>query len=92
MSLLEEVLEDVRQERAYQDERWPIQSEGDVSPEKWLAIITEEVGEFATEVNDQTFQDGFYLDNMRHELIQIAASAIRACQNLDDQFARKDEW
>lgn len=92
MPILEEYLEEIRKERVHQDTKHPEPSDGIVSPLKHLAIITEELGEFATDVNDGMWEDGRYYENMRHELIQIAASAIRAAQNLDAQFSSSDNW
>ena len=45
-----EFAEMVQQERARQDEKWGLQGDRDLDP--WCTILTEELGEFAKEVNE----------------------------------------
>lgn len=85
--MIEDILEEVRKERIAQDSRfgWPRIHE----PSWWLAILSEEFGEFARDVVEREFEEGRYTDNMRNELIQVAAVAIAAIEDLDHQY---DEW
>ena len=72
-------LEAVAKERQRQDSKWGEQSH---SPELWLAILVEEVGEVAKEVAESQAKPldvGAY----RTELIQVAAVAISAIESLD---------
>lgn len=90
MAILEEIIEEVRLERIRQDDKWgwPRNHE----PSWWLTILAEEFGEFAREVCDRSFENGEWLDNMREELIQVAAVAIAAVEDLDQQAEDKDLW
>jgi NTP pyrophosphatase (non-canonical NTP hydrolase) len=90
MALLEDIIEEVRQERISQDDKygWPRNHK----PERWLAILAEEFGEFAIDVNDCRFESGMWKDNMRNELIQVAAVAIAAIEDLDQQYEQEDKW
>lgn len=49
-----------------------------------LGIITEELGEVASDVNDY-LETGLptHLGNAKHELLQLAASAVRMYENID---------
>lgn len=62
------VLMDVISERARQDTKWGEQNHDDLT---WLAILMEEVGELATEINDKEPGEKRYA-----ELTQIAAVAV----------------
>ena len=88
--MIEEILEEVRQERIRQDARfgWPRKH----SPEWWFVILGEEFGEVARDVCERAFEEGRYRDNMREELIQVAAVAIAAIEDLDVQYNENDEW
>lgn len=88
--MIEEVLEEVRLERVLQDDKWGWPRRH--SPEWWLTIMTEEVGEFAEDILEGHFTDGRYRHNMRNELIQIAAVAVAAIEDLDMQDDPQDEW
>lgn len=89
--ILEEILEQVREERVRQDDKWgPVPR--NLSPERWLAILAEEFGEFAHDVCDHKFEYGEYKENMRDELIQIAAVAVVIIEDLDHQEAELDRW
>lgn len=59
---------DVAQERFRQDDLWGEQNHDDLT---WLAILMEEVGELATEINDKEPREKRYT-----ELTQIAAVAV----------------
>lgn len=88
--MVEDILEEVRIERIKQDSRfgWPRRHE----PAWWLTILAEEFGEYARDVCDRKFEEGLYLDNMREELIQIAAVAIAAVEDLDIQHRTSEDW
>jgi NTP pyrophosphatase (non-canonical NTP hydrolase) len=79
---MKSILIEVGEERARQDAKWGIQ---DHIPLKWNAILGEEFGEVSKAIleNDQT--------NYREELIQVAAVAIAAIENLDRQLTLKNK-
>lgn len=68
------VLEEIQDERRRQDRKWGEQNH---EPFKWLAILTEEVGEAA----QATLWDNRNM--IRSELIQVAAVAVAAIECLD---------
>ena len=81
------IIEEVRQERFKQDEKWGEQNH---YPVGWNAILGEEIGEVAKEVVEFTFYDKNSkqsehqtLKNMRVELIQSAAVVIAMIESLD---------
>ncbi len=75
------VLRDVARERERQDEKWGPQSH---SPEWWLAILAEEVGEAAQEVLGLRFGDDAKAHgDLRAELLHVAAVAVSAIETLD---------
>ena len=74
MSNMEEILEEVKDERGRQDEKWGEQNH---VPLKWLAILGEEVGE----ANKAVLEDD--RENLREELIQIAATAVAFIESLE---------
>jgi NTP pyrophosphatase (non-canonical NTP hydrolase) len=76
---MKDVLTDVAVERARQDLKWGPQNH---SPALWLSILTEEVGEVATEVQDMAFRDKLG-HSYRAELIQVAAVAVAMIESYD---------
>lgn len=80
------------EERRAQDRRWGVQ---DYSPEWWLAILTEEVGELAQAVLETHFHNGpAYahlrgLPRIREEAVQCAAVAMAMIEALDRIQKRK---
>lgn len=72
--VLETILDEVKDEVQKQVDRWGIQNH---SPEKWITIITEEVGESAKAALKRD------KPQYRHELYQLAAAAICALYELD---------
>jgi len=67
-------------ERIEQDGKWGIQNHNDL---KWLAILTEEVGEAAEMVNEDTptaglreYEHKAIEENLEYELVQIAAVCV----------------
>ena len=92
---MEKTLQDVRDERQRQTEKWGDQNH---SYPKWISILTEEVGEVATEANDYeslldninnpTFDSVLLnqtLINLREELVQVAAVAVQIIEKIDKQ-------
>ena len=76
---------EIGEERQKQDARW---GEQDHTPVEWMCILTEEVGEAAKDANGfQWAKSQIDLDasaeNLRCELIQVAAVAIAAIECLD---------
>ncbi len=78
------ILAEVIQERARQDEKWGEQNH---KPIEWCAILGEEVGEVnkaALEAHfKQYFKDNEQLANYRQELIQVAAVAVAMIESLE---------
>ena len=68
------ILDEVFDERGFQDEKWGEQNH---PPVFWLAILTEEVGEVA-----RALQEGKW-GQYRDELVQVAAVAVAAVASLD---------
>lgn len=90
---MSEILDEIHRECGRQERKWGVQSHG---PLKWLAILTEEVGEAAMDVNELTpvhlaCDDArtesdvrAYLEiRLRAELIQIAAVATSWVECMD---------
>lgn len=67
-------LEGVHDERLNQDKKWGLQDHDDGY---WLAILTEELGEVATEIQNKDKQ------RLREELYQVAAVAVAWIEALD---------
>lgn len=70
------VLLDVASERRKQDERWGVQAH---TPERWLSILVEEVGEVAKEIAEGCKD----LEAYREELVQVTAVAVAAIETID---------
>ena len=90
---LDTVLDDIVKERRSQNQKWGEQNR---TPVEWIAILSEEVGEASREAVDLHFSNipkdselrGSELRNkrisdLRNELIQVAAVAIQAVENID---------
>ena len=67
----------VYEERMKQDEKWGQQNH---DPLKWNAILGEEFGEVSKAILEGDVK------NYREELIQLAAVAVAAIENLDKSF------
>lgn len=68
-------------ERVRQDQKWGEQNH---PPIEWLAILSEEVGELAKEVNEQHWRERpDSLMKLRAELVQVAAVAVAWLECLD---------
>lgn len=70
------VLKHVAQERERQDNKWGEQNH---SAAFWIVILGEEFGEVCSAIFEQDS------DNLRAELIQVAAVAVAAVEGLDRQ-------
>lgn len=76
-------LAEVAHERTRQDRIWGTQ---DHDPAVWLAILTEEVGELATAILHESFDNQGELHgsgNLREEAVQVAAVAVAFIEYLD---------
>ena len=71
---MENVFNEIREERQRQDEKWGVQNH---NPFIWLGIIGEEQGEVCHAVLEKDW------DNYREELIQVAAVAVSMIQCYD---------
>ena len=69
-----EILSAIRDERARQNAKWGEQNH---TPERWLAILSEETGETARAIVE------FDLVSYRAELVHVAAVAVAAIESLD---------
>lgn len=73
----------LHQERVRQLEKF---GEQDHTPEMWMAILAEEVGEVAKEIcNMYTSPCNLVHDNYEVELIQVAAVAMSMLENFQKQ-------
>lgn len=72
-------LDDVRAERRRQMDRWGVQSQ---SWPEWILILTEELGEAAQAANEAHFR-GAGIEQLRTELIQVAAVAVQIVEAID---------
>lgn len=71
----------ILRERQRQDDKWG--SERDQHPAMWLTILSEEVGEVAQEICESGFAIGSLSANYEKELIQVAAVALAALENIE---------
>lgn len=69
-----EVLSEILNERLNQDAEWGQQNH---SPDHWLSILMEEVGEMAKENLERNG------DKYREELVQVAAVAVAMIESYD---------
>ncbi len=74
--MMEEMLQAIRDERARQDVKWGVQRH---TPEKWLVILMEEVGEVA-----RASLEGDTV-GYAEELIQVAAVTVAALESHYEQ-------
>jgi NTP pyrophosphatase (non-canonical NTP hydrolase) len=74
MTIEERIIQEIVCERGRQDALWGVQNH---HPEKWLAILVEEVGEAAKDINDHEYRA------YRAEMVQVAAVALAAIDSLD---------
>lgn len=76
---------DIYKERERQDFKWGDQSENPSI--LWTTVLTEEVGEVAKAVLDFEYQHGGTEEDLRKELIQVAAVAVAWVEALDKRNA-----
>ncbi len=83
-----DVFNNVAEERIKQDTKWGVQNH---SPEAWMLILMEEVGEASKELLEYnfTFQSGISLTSYRKEMVQVAAVAIAAIECFDRNEAKE---
>ncbi|KKL92108.1 hypothetical protein LCGC14_1888050 [marine sediment metagenome] len=77
--MMEDILQAIRDERARQDTKWGSQRK--LSPQLWLTILMEEVGEVA-----RASLEGDPVGYVE-ELVQVAAVAVAA---LESHYAQED--
>lgn len=88
------VLDEVRQERVHQNDKWGEQNH---APAVWLMILGEEVGEATTAALEAWANDPVlyprsrdqWLVRYRAELLQVAAVAIAMIESLDRNELRE---
>lgn len=68
-----EIIDDINIERQRQNDKWGQQDHDDY---RWLAILTEEVGELSQSILHDEF-GGYASGTTEAELIQIAAVAVQ---------------
>jgi NTP pyrophosphatase (non-canonical NTP hydrolase) len=83
----------IKKERERQTQLWGKQTYK--NPLYWLGILTEEVGEFAQAANETMLENAKKKhlggpDNMANELIQIAAVAVAAAEDILEQKENKN--
>lgn len=83
-----DVLSEIAAERASQDFKWGQQNHGAGT---WLAILSEEVGEFSKAILEQQFpgsQGAIDENEIRDELKQVAAVAVAMIEAFDRGHCR----
>lgn len=92
MTSTQTIFTQIMDERRRQDEKW---GEQNILNPEWLAVITEELGEVAEAVlqhrfspKEQVRANG--LEDLRCELVQVAAVAVAWVEALDRQEAPDD--
>ena len=83
-SHLKDNLHLVEMERIRQNHLWGEQNH---SPETWLAILIEEVGEVGKAIQEARFR-GEGWANYREELVQVAAVAVAMLESHDRDYER----
>jgi len=79
-----QIFRDIEIERDRQDAKWGDQS--DTWDPRWLAVLTEEVGEVAKEILEGSrYNTGYMIDteHLREELVQCAAVTIAWIEAID---------
>lgn len=81
------VIKRVAEERKRQDKKWGVQNH---DPDRWIVILTEEVGESAKESYELNSLEGRLemsrsarLHRLKTELIQTAAVAVAAVESIE---------
>lgn len=73
---MEDIIQEIRDERQRQDIKWGLAKDRNLSPETWLRVLVEEVGEVAAAINDKDWS------NYPVELVQVAAVVVAALEDL----------
>ena len=86
---MREVLDEILQERSYQEKRWGIEHDTKHTAQDWLVILTVWLGKAASNVHPYAFLDkqpnpeqdrkGY-----RKRLVQVAAICLAAIEALED--------
>lgn len=79
--LRDKIINDLLMERVKQDSKWGIQKH---SPETWMTILMEEIGEISKEVVELKFGHKFDSSNYRNEMIQACALLIAMIEDYDE--------
>jgi len=90
MQTFDQVVVEIAKERLRQDKKWGVQNHSNAM---WLSILVEEVGEVSKEIADN-WERKFYFDNtkdiedrikyhenLKKELIQVAAVCVAWLEN-----------
>lgn len=89
---MDNILNEIKEERSAQNEKWGEQNH---NPVEWMAILAEEMGEASKEAVDLHFKNNLdralfpkdlqrkRLKNLRQELIQTAAVTVQMIECLD---------
>ena len=91
---MERVMMDVQEERIEQDATWGRQ---DYVPERWLTILTEEIGELAEAILETVFDNGPEARekggyrNIRKEAVQSAAVLVAMIECMDRTTAAQEK-
>ena len=91
---MERVMMDVQEERIEQDATWGRQ---DYVPERWLTILTEEIGELAEAILETVFDNGPEARekggyrNIRKEAVQSAAVLVAMIESMDRTTAAQEK-
>lgn len=83
------IWQDIFTERNNQDVTWGEIHSRNLMPENFLSILVEEVGEVAKAINEWYTSD-LPGDDYRKELVQVAAVAVAAIEELDYRMGKRD--
>lgn len=72
---METILQEIRDERQRQDDKWGVAAQRNLPPYTWIAVLLEEVGEVARGALEKDYIN--YCD----ELIQVAAVCVAALED-----------
>lgn len=81
---MERIFNQIKQERARQDAKWGVQNH---HPIVWCAILGEQVGEVNREILESDLELEKGLDNLRKELVQVAAVSVAMIECLDKKIS-----
>ena len=76
------ILAAIAAERQAQDSKWGEQNHHTL---EWLSILVEEVGEVSQAINEYHWRDA-PMENIRKELIQVAAVAVSALESMERNY------